>query len=403
MTDIRELLREAGADIDVAPGDPVEQIRRGVARRRRGQVAIVAVIAVVAAAIAIPIALTRSDSRGIQPIEPPAPTRPIGKLQWLEPSAGDAVYGFGAVWALQCCNVASGHSWVDKLNPTTGQRIKRITIGGPTSQIAAGAGQVWVIGSNPGGGGPSSITVINPHTRDKATAQVNSDTSMLTDPKAEPHAIAFAAGSAWVTFPLLDQVRRYTWETVPQPPHIHGWQLAESDVSVPGGPSDIATTPDGEIWVQEANAGKVVQIDPRTQRVIAYFPWKGDIYGPTARESHGLVGTTATNVWVALDAYDLARPPGGGPMGCQGCVYYGYRVPGQIRDVVSTRAGVFVWRTESDGSGVTSFWSNRTLSRAGPRPTTSIPYGGPLSPDASNTGVIIGVADRGIAHWTPTG
>ncbi|HVT65070.1 MAG TPA: hypothetical protein VHD81_07945 [Mycobacteriales bacterium] len=383
MTDIRALLREASRDIEIDAADPAARVRDALRRRRRSHAAILAVVAAVATAIVVPISV-RGSKPPVAAIEPgPAPD-----LKHWDASAGSATSGFGSMWALRCCDLVSGESWVDQLDPVTGRQTHRIPVPLPTSSIAAGAGYVWVIGANPGGGAPSAITAIDPNTH-------NYYSMRITDPTAEPYDIGFADGAAWVTIPLENAVWRLTVDP-------SAYQLRKSVVAVPGGPADIATTPDGQLWVQEASADTIVQIDPGTRTSIAHAPWPGHIFGPTTVENHGLVGTTKPNTWVALDPYDLARPPGGGPMGCQGCVDFEYRVPGQIRDVVSTGAGVFVWRTGKDGTDFASFWSRHDLSTGDSTPTESIPVGGPLAADSQDQGVVIGT-HTGLFHWRPTG
>ncbi len=61
MSDIRELLSDASADIEVGPADPVGLVRQGLARRRRRQAAVVGVAAAVATAISVPVAVARSS------------------------------------------------------------------------------------------------------------------------------------------------------------------------------------------------------------------------------------------------------------------------------------------------------------------------------------------------------
>lgn len=62
MTDIRELMREAAAEVDVGPGDPVSLVRTGLSRRRRVRGAMCVALAAVATAIAVPVTIAGSPS-----------------------------------------------------------------------------------------------------------------------------------------------------------------------------------------------------------------------------------------------------------------------------------------------------------------------------------------------------
>ncbi|HVV76777.1 MAG TPA: hypothetical protein VHC43_12135 [Mycobacteriales bacterium] len=387
MTDIRDLLREASGDIEIDAADPVMRVRNELRRRRRSHAAILAVVAAVAAAIIVPVSL-HGSSPPVAAIGP----GPARNLEHWDSSAGVAASGFGSVWALKCCDVVSGHSWVDQLDPLTGDQLGRIPVPAPTSSIAAGAGYVWVIGANPGGGAPSYITAIDPRTHSYYSMHI-------TDPKAAPYDIAFAGGAAWVTIPLENAVWRLTVD-----PAAH--ELRKSVVTVPGGPADIATTAAGELWVQEANANALIEIDPSTAVLRGRaVPWTGHIYGPADGLPHDLLASASSSrpPFENYEAVNLSRVRRSVQDGraCNNCEAWAISATGEIRDAVSTHAGVFVWETVDGGIQRTYFLDNFALHGGLGRTSARLPYGGPLAADSQDLGVVIGNGP-GLLHWTPS-
>ena len=95
MTDIRELLTEAAADVDVGPSEPVALLRQGLSRRRRARVAVLGAVAAVATAIAVPVSLAGSSPDA--QVGPATPSlgrslQPLPLFEVLNPteSAGDS-------------------------------------------------------------------------------------------------------------------------------------------------------------------------------------------------------------------------------------------------------------------------------------------------------------------------
>jgi hypothetical protein len=89
VTDIRTLLRDAEADLTVGPADPVERIRRGVARRRRVEICIIGLLAaVVAAVIAVPLetagSSSHTDAAVVVPRGEPLRSVPLYQLETTE-------------------------------------------------------------------------------------------------------------------------------------------------------------------------------------------------------------------------------------------------------------------------------------------------------------------------------
>jgi hypothetical protein len=241
MTHIRELLREATEDLPVNLADPVRLLRRAATRRRRKLATIGCVVVAVLVAIIVPLLLWNGPGSATLVAPKPTPVTHHGAVvQNWAPDDGEVAAGFGSIWGMQCCGGSTKPSWVDRLDPTTGQRLAHIDLPGPTTTIAVGAGYVWTIGATDGG--PSSISAIDPVTSHVITMP-------LPNPKAEPYNIAFAHGSAWVTMQLLNQV----WRLTPTASDGFGNNptFERSIVEVSGGPTSIATTGDGALWVQQ--------------------------------------------------------------------------------------------------------------------------------------------------------
>jgi hypothetical protein len=267
---------------------------------------------------------------------------------------------------------------VDRLDPTTGRQLRRIVVPGPATSVAAGAGRVWVIGATDGG--PSAISALDPTTSRVVTLR-------LPNPLAEPDDIGFAHGSAWVTFGLLNQV----WRLTATPSGVEKRVL-----HVPGTPAFIATTGDGQLWVeQEAGAGRVTRIliSRRSTALGASKPWGGAIY--PARTGNGVMwGTTA-------DRHSVVPllPSRIGGNSCINCNLPLVTVHGQINAVTSTSRGLFVSASAGPTStGHTTFFSYHDLNRH-PGPTATIRRSGALAADGG--GVVIATGAGPLTHWVP--
>jgi hypothetical protein len=342
----------------------------------------IAGVAVGAAAIALPLTLT-----GRSAVSPPSHIRP-GPASGAAPIVqrwamqdGDVAAGFGSVWALACCDKNVGQSWVDQLDPRTGKRLHRIAVRTPTSRIAVGAGYVWVIGANPGGGGPSMITAIDPVT-------LGLHTQSYSDPHSAPYDISFAGGYAWVTQPELNQV----WRLGPGLGHGPATGIEYSPVSVTGEPWTIATTGDGQLWVQRADSDQLSRITPTEDsgRIDLTVGWGHRIFGAFGPKT--LIGAGASGSVGELGPADLA--------GCDACAQTdGMAIGrGKVTAAVAGANGFFVSTQRH-----TYYFTRSYLDHfSDGRPEAVIDYGGSsLAPDGN--GVVIGSDDGGLIHWVPGG
>jgi hypothetical protein len=386
VIDIRELLRETTADLEVDAVGAVGRVQRAVSRRRRFQVTTLGVVAAVALAIVIPVAAAQHNGGGhVRAGRTPGPSPSAGTahrqlVQHWAPDDGGVTSGFGAVWAIQCCGGSTAPSWVDKLDSRDGSQVAHISVPGPTTSIAAGAGRIWTIGATDGG--RSAISVINPFSR-KAT------TLRLSDPRAEPDHIAFAQGSAWVTFNSLNQVWRLT-------PTASG--IARSVLDVSGTPDSIATTGHGQLWVARL-AGKQrltrIAITGASAHLGETVRWNGFLYSPA---EGALLASSGEHTILFLSPQDLS--------GCLACAQSSnIVVPGsEIYGAIWTVRGLFVstfGNPVSGSLGRTYFWSRHAIRDTEEMPTAQVRGGGSLAPDGD--GVVIGTGEGGITHWVPAG
>jgi hypothetical protein len=391
MTDIRDLLADVTADLDVRRPDLVALVRRRAAVRRRWQAATVAgVAAVIAAVVVVSTSLfTGSGSTpavGPNPTTAPPTTPPTSTVETWTTADGDAASGFGAVWGLACCDRITGASWVDELNPTTGARIARIAVPTPTSTIGVGAGDVWVIGANAGGGGPSSITAIDPTTHQVSTIH-------LTNPQAEPYRMTFAHGSAWVTMPLLNQVWRVT---VPVDPGASG--LLHTVVSVSGTPWTIAATGNGAVWVQRRDINRLSRILSRGSCGLLSCPAGPGEVGETVVDGGEVFSAAASMTLWTGGRRTLIQEAPAMLRACSACAQYQNLLfkGGPITDAITTPRGLFV-----ESSDRTLFLSAYDVSHFdNGYPNASIPYGGG-SLASDGRGVVIGAGQAGLVHWVP--
>jgi YVTN family beta-propeller protein len=152
---------------------------------------------------------------------------------------GDYTYGLaaggGSVWAGQ---MTTGD--VVRLDPATGKVLARVPAGARIFALAAAPGAVWAVGNTSG-----TVTRI-----DTSTAKVTNTVHV----GISPYAVAWGFGSAWVSNAGDGTVSRVT----------NGKVVKRIKVGVePNGLTAYA----GSLWVSDHTLGKVVRIDPETNRI----------------------------------------------------------------------------------------------------------------------------------------
>lgn len=160
-----------------------------------------------------------------------APTKvPLGQWSYGLAAAGDSVWVGGL-----------GSGDVYRVDPATGKVVGHVAAGPRVFNLAAGGGAVWAISNALG-----TLTRIDLRTRKTQTTQVG----------LGPYDVEWGYGSAWVANSGDGTVWRVT----------NGKVVKKIRIGVePNG----LTAYRGALWVSDHTLGKVVRIDPRTNRITA--------------------------------------------------------------------------------------------------------------------------------------
>ena len=195
---------------------------------------------------------------------------PTLKVDVHEPTYGLASSG-GSVWVggLQSGNVL-------RIDPATGRVLRRTSIGARVFNLAAAPGAVWAIAN-------LTNTAARIDTRTgKVTASVRVGNG--------PYDIEWGFGSAWVSNSLDGTVSRITGRKVVK------------TIKVGVEPNGLAAI-GGALWVTDHTAGKLLRLDPNTNRIT------GSVRLPGADWVTGLRGSLyvsqETNVVTRVDARTL--------------------------------------------------------------------------------------------------
>jgi glutamine cyclotransferase len=143
--------------------------------------------------------------------------------------------GAGSVWV---GSLGSGD--VVRLDPATGKVLARVTVGARVFNLAAAPGAVWAVDS----GLETAVRI------DAETAKVTRTVHV----GAGPYDVAWGFGSVWVSNSGDGSVSRIT----------RGRVVARIEV---GAEPNGLTAYRGVLWVSDHTLGKVVRVDPRTNRV----------------------------------------------------------------------------------------------------------------------------------------
>ncbi len=188
---------------------------------------------------------------------------------------GEVTYGLaaggGSVWV---GGLSSGD--VLRLDPATGKVVARVTAGARIFNLASAPGAVWAVGNVSG-------TVARIDTRtSKVTATVRVG--------LQPYDVAWGFGSAWVSNAGDGTVSRVT-----------GGKVVKT-IKVGVEPNGLAAY-QGAIWVSDHTLGKVVRIDPRSNRITGTVKLDGADWITGFRGS--LYVSQESNVIARVDAKTL--------------------------------------------------------------------------------------------------
>jgi hypothetical protein len=181
--------------------------------------------------------------------------------------ASDIAAGAGGVWIAVTRYSGGDRGWVARVDPQRLRVTTRISVGTLPTAMAVEGSSVWVVNGN------DTVSRISTETnRVDATVQLD----------RRPAALAFAAGSVWITQPADGTVARVDATS------------AEVVATIPvGGPAyGIAADARG-VWVALPGEGAVVRIDPDTGAVAQRIRVGGD---PLAVASDGHF------IWVTMNS-----------------------------------------------------------------------------------------------------
>jgi len=166
------------------------------------------------------------------------------------PRIGPVVTGFGESAGGSVIGVARNAVWVvdpdltvSRIDPATG-KVATVVRGLVANTLTVGDGVVWVVGRD------GTVSRIDPRT--------NRVTAKIAVPAASLAAVAFGAGSVWVSDPAAGAV----WRVEPGRPRV-----TMRTISVDEGSAALAFG-HGSLWVVNPVAGTVTRIDPRTNAVV---------------------------------------------------------------------------------------------------------------------------------------
>ncbi|MGZ4331058.1 MAG: BTAD domain-containing putative transcriptional regulator [Solirubrobacteraceae bacterium] len=220
---------------------------------------------------------------------------------------GTFAFGSGSLWVAN-----QDDQTISRVDPSTLQSLRMITVGNPPTGIAASAGGIWVVESNLN---PASNNVfvsridpefdtlarsrrignVIPSGSGTVAAQGDSvwvapSSGLLTrvdattgavaqqlDPNASPSGVVVGDGAVWLSDTEADNVTRIDPSGLLTP------------IAVGGGPTGIALDTGG-VWVADSLDNAVTRINPGTRSVITTIP--------VGRSPAG-VAVGAGSVWVA--------------------------------------------------------------------------------------------------------
>jgi hypothetical protein len=403
MTDLEDLIRDALAPTATATAtDPVGALARRVRRaRRRLAVGAGVAAAVVAAAVVVPLAALGGNGvsnghLGVanSPSTGPTPTAKTAVPDvWMQDviavASGDDGSPNEAVWAMGGSDPVNSATLM-KLDPVTGKVLRRVTVPGPVDFLTVGLGYVWAYGG--GDGGYGNLSVID--RVDPASGKVH---TLRIHGKGAPYSMVFTAQGAYVSLAVRDEVVRVSG--------VGGRLGLYLPVHVPGQPTNMVVTGDGNVWVQESLRHKWAELDVADGRskLVHTYSWNG----PVSAFSHD------NTVWTSDSKTRVVEiTPSYLSSGVS--VAYGNRVPTVGRPVgvveEADGGGIYVATADpsaadvvSDRSGI-SYYSPEAVNAGSRQPTYELPNIDVQSiaadPDA---GVAFITSDGTLEHWNPLG
>jgi len=285
MNDLETLLRDS---LQSAPmpqtgiGDPVAAVERRARRARRSIAGgALALVAVVTAAVVVPMQVTSGSRGGVSRLaEPPSKLPPVPAVHapqvWFKSGSVAMTSGGGSLWHLHHKVTATKDvAVVDRVEPATHETVSSWDLQEPADFIAYGLGRVWIWGGGDGGFPDGLLQSAAP-----------GSTLSWNSPHQAFNGVAFADGLAWTATGRQVMVL-----------DVSAGSRSVSTIILPAASmqNGIVATQTGEIWVRTAK--KWLRIDPASRQVVDSVQWAGPMLGAAGGAA---VWTYAGNRLIAL-------------------------------------------------------------------------------------------------------
>jgi hypothetical protein len=196
MTDIEELVREAlrtAPPVSPSSSDPVAAVSGRVRRVRALFGGGLAVVAMVVAAVVVPLSLRDSAGGRLVPATPSPNAVHQGSTVWSHDAVA-VTAGGGFLWVLERDPKANdGRGFLVKLDPQTHQRISQWDVAAPFDFMTFGLGHVWVWGGGDGGYPDGEMQTFDASSSDGCPC------NSIGNKDHGYGGVAFLAGHPWVT------------------------------------------------------------------------------------------------------------------------------------------------------------------------------------------------------------
>ena len=267
MNDLETLLRES---LQSAPmpqtrvGDPVAAVARRAARARAFIAGgALALVAVVTAAVVVPMQVTSRPHGGVSKLGGPPTAVPVGPTShaptvWYKSGSVAMTSGGGYLWHLHRVASTTQEAYaVDRLDPASHQVLSTWTLQAPADFMTYGLGRVWVWGGGDGGYPDGLLQAVDP-------------TGALTWSSTHEafNGVAFAAGRAWAATGRELRVIDIS---------ASGRSVSTIVLPAPSVQNGVVATQSGQIWVRTAK--KWLRIDPASRHVVDTVQWTGPMLG----------------------------------------------------------------------------------------------------------------------------
>ena len=273
MTDIEELVRSSlrsAPAVVPSSSDPVAAVSGRVRRARAlwgGGIA--AVVAVLVAAVVVPLSMRDSGAGRVVPADPSPSASPVAVRPGLTVWSHDAVAvtaGGGFLWALERDPKANdGAGFLVKLDPATYRPLSRWGVVAPYDFMTFGLGHVWVWGGGDGGYPDGELQVFDASTNDGCQCNTFGNKGFGYG------GIAFLAGHAWVT------TGSAIWEMTADTERVV-WSKGLGNGSTPS----TVVAVGGRLWVQTSPTSSQ-QLIPESRGVGARMGLSGGVADGTER------------------------------------------------------------------------------------------------------------------------